>query len=354
VRVAIIGLPASGKTTVFAAVTGQEMDPHAPPQVRQGVVKVPDPRLKYLTDLCQPKKVVEATIEFLDLPGQSLHDNKGRDEWRKQLPTVRQAELLVAVVRDFENPTVPAYRDRVNAQEDFETVWGELIFADLDAVTTRMDRLEKSLKKPTATHDAEKHELGVLERCREALESDRPLSTVLQGESERKVVASFAFLTEKPLICVRNVSDDKAASAQPLPASHAAASLALSASIEADIARLDAGDRAAFLADFGLDASARDRLVQTCYTALGLISFLTMGPDEVRAWTVRKGSTAVEAASKIHTDLARGFIRAETVAYDDLVSHKDMKGARAAGKVRKEGKTYVVADGDIMNILANA
>ncbi len=353
-RVAIVGLPKSGKSTVFSAITGQEMDPYAPPEVRQGVVKVPDARLHYLTELCKPKKVIEATIEFVDLPGHSLHDNKGRDEWRKQLPTVRQAELLVAVIRDFENAAVPAYRDRINAQEDFETVWAELIFADLDAVSTRMDRLEKALKKPSPTHDTEKHELGVLQRCREALEGDRPLSTVLHGEGERKVVASFAFLTEKPLVCVRNVSDDQAASAQPLSASHTAASLALSASIEAEIARLDPADRAAFLADLGLEAPAKDRLVRVCYTALGLISFLTMGPDEVRAWTVRKGSSAVDAAGKIHTDLARGFIRAETVAYDDLLAHKDMKGARAAGKVRKEGKGYVVQDGDIMNILANA
>jgi len=155
------------------------------------------------------------------------------------------------------------------------------------------------------------------------------------------------------LVCVRNVSDDKLTT-PPLEAVHAADSLVMSASIEAEIAALDPPDRAAFLADLGLTAAARDRLVQTCYNALGLISFLTMGADEVRAWTVRKGSSAVEAAGKIHSDLARGFIRAETVAYGDIVAHKDMKGAKAAGKVRKEGKTYIVADGDIMNILANA
>lgn len=353
-KVAMIGLPKSGKSSVFSAVTGQPFDPFSPPQLHPGVVRVPDPRLKYLTELCQPKKVTEATIEFIDCPGHSLHDNKGRDEWKKQLPTVRQAELLVVVVRDFQNPTVPAYRDRVNAQEDFDTVWGELIFADLDAVTTRMDRLEKSIHKPSATQDADKHELVILQRCREALEAEKPLTTVLHGEADRKAVASFSFLTEKPLVCVRNVADDQAAAAQPLDAPHTAGSLALSASLEAEIAGLDLSDRGAFLADYGLTASARDRLVQLCYGALGLISFLTMGPDEVRAWTVRKGSTAVDAAAKIHTDLARGFIRAETVSYDDLVAHKDMKGARAAGKVRKEGKGYIVQDGDIVNVLANA
>ena len=228
------------------------------------------------------------------------------------------------------------------------------MFSDLETVTTRVDKLEKSLKKPSPTHDAEKHEMALLTRCRTALEAEKPLSTVITAENERRAVSSFGFLTEKPLICVRNVSDGQVTSAAPLKAAHAADSLVLSASIEAEIAMLDPADRVAFLADLGVQAAARDRLVQTCYTALGLVSFLTMGADEVRAWTIPKGSTAVEAAGKIHTDLARGFIRAETVAYDDLVAHQDMKGARAAGKVRKEGKTYVVADGDILNILANA
>ena len=353
-KVAILGLPKSGKSTVFAAATGLTVDPYAPPEARHAVVRVPDRRLDYLTKLYNPKKVTEATIEIIDLPGHSLHDPKGRDDWRKQLSTVRQAELLVVVIRDFENPTVPAYRDRIDAQADFETVWGEMMFSDLETVTTRVDRLEKSLKKPSPTHDAEKHEMALLTRCRVALEAEKPLSTVITAENDRRIVSSFGFLTEKPLICVRNVSDGQVTSTAPLKAAHAADSFVLSASIEAEIATLDPADRVAFLADLGVQASARDRLVQTCYTALGLISFLTMGADELRAWTIPKGSTAVEAAGKIHTDFARGFIRAETVAYDDLVAHQDMKGARAAGKVRKEGKTYVVADGDILNILASA
>ena len=353
-KVAIIGPPKSGKSTVFAAATGIAVDPYAAPQPHPAVVRVPDGRLHYLTQLHKPKKVTEATIEFVDIPGCALHDAKGRDEWRRFLPVVRQTELLLVVVRDFENPAVPKYRDRIDAQADLNAVWDELIFSDLESVTARVDRLEKSLKKPTPTHEAEKRELTLLTRCRTALESDAPLSSVLTTDEERKHIASFAFLTEKPLVCVRNVSDDRVSTAGDLKAPHAAANITLSASLEAEIARLEPADRAAFLADFGLKAPARDRLIQACYTALGLISFLTMGPDEVRAWTIAKGSTAVEAAGKVHTDLARGFIRAETVAYDDLLAHKDMKGARAAGKVRKEGKGYVVADGDILNILASA
>jgi len=353
-KIAFIGLPQSGKSTLFSAVTGIPFDPYAAPQIHAAVVHVPDPRLTYLTKLYNPKKVTEATVEFLDVPGHSLEDSKGRDEWRKVLPHVRQADGLVLVVRDFKSADVAMYRNRIDAKADFDELRAELLFADLESVVTRIEKIEKSLKKPTATHDAEKHELALLQKCREALESDRPLSTVVHTDDDRRQVSSFAFLTEKPLVCIRNVSDDQAATAQSIQAEHVAASIALCASIEAEIAGLEPADREAFLKELGLTASARDRLIQSCYAAMGLISFLTMGPDEVRAWTIKKGDTASEAAGKIHTDLSRGFVRAETVAYDDLVTHVDMKGARAAGKVRKEGKGYIVVDGDILNILANA
>jgi hypothetical protein len=353
-KAAIVGLPQSGKSTVFTAATGVTVDPFAVPQAHPAIVRVPDERVDHLTTLCKPKKVTQATIELIDVPGCSLDDPKGRDDWRKLLPTIRQTELLVVVVRDFENPSVPAYRDRVDAAADFAEFWSELIFSDLEAVAGRLEKLEKGLKKPTGTHDAQKHELALLGRCREALEAEKPLSTALNSDSDRNALSSFGFLTERPIVCVRNVSDDNAAKAEPLKLEHAAASVVLGASIESEIAQLDPEDRASFLEELGVTTPARDRLIQTCYEALGLISFLTMGPDEVRAWTIRKGATAVGAASKIHTDLAHGFIRAETVAYDDLVANTDMKGAKAAGKVRKEGKDYIVADGDILNILSSA
>ena len=352
-KAAIIGLPRSGKSTVFSAVTGATVDPYAPPKPHPAVVRLREPRLEFLTDLARPKKVTEATFDLIDIPGCSLDDPKGREDWRKLLPEVRQADLLVVVVRDFENPSVPAYRDRVDAKADFAEVWSELIFSDLESVTGRIERLEKALTKPTATHDAEKHELALLTRCREALEDERPLSTAFQADSERGLLSGFSFLTEKPLVCVRNVSDDRATTAEPLTVEHSVASVTLSASIEAEIAQLDPADRPAFLVDLGLKTPAGDRLVRCCHDALGLISFFTVGPPEVRAWELRKGSTAVEAAGKVHTDFAKGFIRAETVSYDDLVACGDMKAARAAGKVRKEGKGYIVADGDILYILAS-
>jgi len=352
-KAAIIGLPQSGKTTVFSAVTGVAPDFHTPREPRQGVVRVPDHRLDYLAQTSTPKKVTPATIEFVDVPGCSLDESKGQEEWRRLLPAVRQADLLVVVVRDFQNPAVPAYRNRVDPRADFEAVWEEIIFADLETVTTRIDRIEQSLRKPTKTHDTEKRELALLTRCREALESEQPLASVITTDEERRELSSFAFLSEKPLVGVLNVSDDRAASKETWQAPHFKETVVLSASIEAEIARLEPQDRAVFLADLGLEAPAWDRLIQTCYRASGLISFLTMNQEEARAWTIHKGATALEAAAKVHTDLARGFIRAETVSYDDLFHYKDMKAARAAGRVRKEGKGYIVQDGDILQILAN-
>lgn len=349
----LIGLPQSGKTTLFSAVTGIPVDPYAVSEPHRAVVRVPDPRLEYLRKLHNPKKVTEATVEIVDVPGCSLDDAHGREAWRRLLPTLRQADLFMIVVRDFESDSVPPFRGRIDGQGDFAVVWEELIFADLDTVTTRVERLEVALKKPTKTHDAEKRELEVLLRCREALEAEQPLSSVIETEDDRRQVSSFGFLTQKPLLGIRNVSDDRAAIDEVWDVQNVEEVFTLSASIEADIAALDEQDRPVFLADLGLAVAARDRFIQACYRCLGLISFLTMGPDEVRAWTITKGTTAEAAAGKIHSDLARGFIRAETVAYDDLVAHEDMRGAKAAGKVRKEGKAYVVMDGDVMEILAN-
>lgn len=352
-RVALIGVPKSGKSTLFTAVTGMPIDPFAPPQIHRSMVKVPDTRLDYLAKLHNPKKYTEATLEFLDVPGISLADPAGLAEFRRVLPEVRLAEVLAVVVREFERPDVPAYRDRIDPSGDFAEVWGEILFADLDSVTTRIDRLQKSLTKPSKTHDQDKHELALLQRCRTGLEAEQPLSTILETPDERKALASFAFLTEKPLVALRNVSEAHIAD-PPRPLSpHAQANLNVCAAAEAEIAALPPQDRGVFLADLGIESPARDRLIRSCYEVAGLISFLTMGPDEVRAWTIHKGATAVEAAGRIHTDLARGFIRAETVAYDDLVEHHDLKGAKAAGKVRQEGKSYIVADGDILNIKFN-
>ena len=352
-RAAIIGLPQSGKSTIFTAVTSRSVDPAEMPHEHLGMVSVPDERLDFLSALYKPKKTTYATIEFLDVPGFSLADRHGVDEFRRHLPAIHQADLLIGVIRDFQSSAVPPYRDRVDAAADLTELWEELVFADLEAVGNRIERLEKALSKPTRSHDAEKHEMQLIEKCRDALENLRPLCEVLTSDEDHKMVSSFAFLTEKPWVVVYNVDEDRASAAHPETPEHAQAAIALCAETESQIAQLDEADRPAFLEDLGVTELARDRLLRSCFEAVGLITFFTVAGDEVRAWTIRRGVSAVEAAGKVHSDMARGFIRAETVAFDDLRSAGDMRAAKAAGNVRQEGKTYVVQDGDVILVKFN-
>lgn len=352
-KAAIIGLPYSGKSTLFAAATSQRPAPGEMPQERIAVVGVPDPRLAFLTQLYSPKKVTEATIEFVDIPGFSLADAQGRQQLRKHLPTLRVCDCFVLVIRDFKNDSVPLYRNRIDRAADLGELWEELIFADLEAVTNRVEKLEKALGKPTKTHEQEKRELAVMKACQDALEGGKPMSSCAHSDEEQRMLASFGFLTEKPAVVVYNVDEGRVGERAVDRPEHFHSAVALCAETEAQIAELEPADRAAFLADLGISVPARDVLIQQCYDAMDMISFLTMGPDEVRAWPIHKGTSAVDAAGKIHSDLARGFIRAETVAYADLLAAGDLKGAKAAGKVRQEGKTYTVQDGDILNIKFN-
>jgi len=352
-KVAIIGMPQSGKTTLAAAATGVAPPPAVAAQVHHAVVKVPDERLNTLADIFKPKKVTQATIELIDVPGFSLADHRGRDELHRFLPEIRQADLLMAVVRAFDNSAVPAYRDRVDPQADINELCDEFLLADLETITTRLEKLQKSVRKPTKSADAEKRELAVLAVCNEALEQSKPISSVLTKAEDQAILSSFGLLTLKPLLVVRNVSEEDASAPDPPSAPSAVATLNVSALTERDIAELDPADRPSFLADLGVTQPASDRLIQQCYESLGLVSFLTAGADEVRAWTIDRGTDAVTAAGKIHSDIARGFIRAETVAYDDFMEAGDMKAAKSAGKVRQEGKTYIVKDGDIINFKFN-
>lgn len=352
-RIAFVGPPQSGKSTLFRAVTGQPAGTHAPLGEQLASVKVPDKRLDFLAKLFKPKKYTEATMDVLDVPGFSHETPSQQAEFRKALPSIRQCDALVAVVRAFESSSVLPYRNRVDPKADLEELLTELLFCDLDTVTTRIERLEKALTKPTKTHEQEKKELELMRRLQKALESEQPVTSAIETDDERKALASYAFLTELPLIVVINVGEDKAAAEPPFVYEHAKATIALCAETEEQIAELEPADRKAFLEDLGVKEPARDRLIQVCYDAVGLISFLTAGEDEVRAWSIRKGSNAVEAAGKIHTDLARGFIRAETVAYDDVVAAGDFKMAKAQNKFRLEGKNYIVQDGDILNIKFN-
>ena len=353
-KVGLIGPPQSGKSTLFAALTGNTIDPAAAFQEHTATIVVPDTRIDYLTGIYKPKKVTYATVDVCDFPGISSSDDHGKEQYRKHLPNIRLCDALVAVVRDFESDRVAKHRDRVDAAGDLAALNDDFIFADLEAVTTRMERLEKSFKRPAKSREQDKRELALLQRCEAALEDLKPLSTVLEHEDEA-MLRSFSFLTEKPLVVVANVSEDKAKSEPTLRYEHARGVINVCAEAEAQIAELDTPeDQAAFLEDLGIDMPARDRLIQTCYSAVGLISFLTCGEPEVHAWPIKKGSDACEAAGKIHSDIARGFIKAETVSYDDFVAAGgDMKAVKAAGKLRQEGRGYIVQDGDIINFKFN-
>jgi len=352
-KFALIGPPQSGKSTLYSAITGQRPDPGHGAVEHLASVLVPDTRLDYLAELHKPKKYTPAHLEFLDLPGASLADAHGQAAFRKAMSSVRQCDGILMVVRAFASDAVAPYRDRINPRTDLDELHAELVFADLEQVTNRIAKLEKSVQKPTKTRDQEMRELAFMKRVHAALERESPVSSEVHNEEEKTVTAGFGFLTLKPVIVVINVGEKDVTKPPPFEAVHARATIALAAEIEAEIAQLDETDRPGFLADLGLKEPARNRLIRACYDAVGLISFLTCGPDEVRAWTITKGMNAVEAAAKIHSDIARGFIRAETVAFDDLKAHTDMKGAKNANKVRLEAKTYIVQDGDIINFRFN-
>lgn len=347
-KFALIGPPQSGKSRLFTAITGQPADPAQMGVERRAAVKVPDARLDFLAGIYKPKKYTEATLEFIDVPGISLSDPHGQAEFRRYAADLRTCDGLVAVVRAFESGGVAPYRGRVDPKADLDELHTELLFADLEQVTKRIEKLEKSAAKPSKTQEVEKRELALMQRIRGLLEKEQPIGESVHNEEEQKLTTSFGFMMQKPLIVVVNVGEGDITKPAAFAHPTAAGTIALSAEIEAEIAQLPAADRTAFLADLGLEAPAKNRLIRTCYEAVGLISFLTAGEEEVRAWTIRKDLSAVEAAGKIHSDIQRGFIRAETVAFADLKAAGDMKGAKAAGKVRLEGKSYVVQDGDVI------
>jgi hypothetical protein len=351
-RVAIVGFPFSGKTSLYIALSGIPRDHLKAAEENLAAVKVPEPRLEWLEAIYKPRKRTEATIEFVDLPGSAEGDDEHAG-LSKHLPTLRQADALLVIVRGFESASVPAHRNRISPRDDLAELRDEMLLADLLICDSRVEKLEKAISKPSRERDQQKHELALLHRCRTALESGRPLRDVLQPGEEEKMVRSFGFLTQKPDVVVVNVGEKDVGREPPLADEHAAATFAVCAALEAEIIQMDAVDRPEFMAGYGIRALARDRIVRACFDALGVICFLTAGDEEVRAWPVARGTTAVDAAGKIHTDLARGFIRAETVAYEELRAAGSMREAKAAGKVRQEPKGYVVQDGDVITIKYN-
>jgi len=338
---ALVGLPLSGKTTFFEVLTARAA--RSGKDLGRAVVPVADRRLSVLSDVFHPRKVTAAQIAFVDVPGLA---EGGQGEGRRFLADIREADALVQVIGAF--PGGPGD----SPDDAAESLALELALADLEAVEKRLERLARGKLKP-----GEDVERSVLESIRPHLEAGGPVRTSGVSPDELAALRSLGLLTEKPLVYVLNVGDDGTPPCDPeeFAGRHQGAVIVASAAMEREIADLDAAERADFLSSLGFAEPGVDRLTRACYAHLGLISFLTAGEDEVRAWTIRQGTPAREAAGKIHTDIERGFIRAEVVAYDDFVNDgASMAGAKEKGHWRLEGKDYIVADGDIINFRFNA
>lgn len=354
-KICIVGLPQSGKSSLFSALTGASTasvlakgtDPVA-------VVKVPDPRLERLAAIFEPKKKTAASIEFVELQGLSAGDPKQTSFTEQFLGKLRTADALLAVVRSFRDPAVPHPLRTVDARRDLAAVETELLLSDLAIVESRVDRLRKQIASKKSDRDV--RELAALEKCQAELESERPLRGLDLSEDEELLLRGFRLLTAKPLIAAVNLDEDEIrneaemlAPFQEWAAGPKTAAVGLSARLESEIRQLPDQDAAGFRSDFGIERSALDRLIATAYRMMGLISFFTVGGDEVKAWTVSDGTVAMRAAGAIHSDIERGFIRAEVVSYEHFLARGDIAGCRTDGTLRLEGKGYPVRDGDIIN-----
>jgi len=355
-RAGLIGFPSSGKTALFQLLTSAREAPRAggKTDANVGVSRVPDARLDRLTAMFNPRKRVPATVEFADIAG-AAGARTGAQALLDVAP-FRNADALLHVVRMFRDPSVPHPAGSIDPARDVRTMEDEVILADLGVVERRLERLERDLKKG-ATADLRK-EQEILIRCRAALEEGRPLRALQLDAEDAKRLKGFQFLSAKPLLLVLNLdeadlprADDavKLAGLEAFMSGAATRAVPICAKIELEIAQLDEADAAAFMADLGLHESGLDRVIRASYDLLGYISFFTVGEDECRAWSIPRNTSAVIAAGEIHTDISRGFIRAEVVHYEQLIARGSLAACRDHGELRLEGKDYVVLDGDVIN-----
>jgi len=357
-RAALIGFGQTGKTTLFQLMTSAReaaRAAHGKGEATIGISKVPDPRLDRLTTMYNPRKRVPATIEFSDL---ATPVRAGSAQALVDVAAYKNADALVHVLRAFTDPAVPHPSGSVDPARDAQAMEDELILADLGVAERRLERLEKDLKKGKSAEL--ERERDVVTLCRATLEDGRPLRSLdLQGD-DLKRLRGFQFLSAKPLLIVLNLDEQSLAGGDSIQAAEAAglkpflsraatAAVAVCAKIELEISQLDAADATAFLSDLGLTESGLDRVIRASYDLLGYISFFTVGEDECRAWSIPRGWPAQMAAGEIHSDIARGFIRAEVVGYEPLMARGSMAACRDHGEVRLEGKEYLVLDGDIVN-----
>ncbi len=355
-KLGVVGLPNVGKSTLFNAITQAGAQaanyPFCTIEPNVGIVAVPDERLRVLAKMYDPEKITPTSIEFVDIAGLVRGAYKGEGLGNKFLSHIREVDSIVHVVRCFEDDNIVHVDGSVNPARDMETINFELIFADLETLEKRIDRAQKNSKSGDKKYAAE---LEVLNRIKSHLESGKPVRSMDQSAEEREFIKTLFLLTDKPVIYVANIAESDIG--KELPAVHAlyeaakqehAGALTICAKVEEEMASLTSEEKAMFLEALGIGESGLDKLVKECYKLLGLISFLTAGPKEVRAWTVEKGAKAPQAAGKIHSDFERGFIRAEIVHYDTLMEHKSMQACKEKGLVRSEGKEYVMQDGDIV------
>lgn len=354
-KIGIVGLAQSGKTTLFNALTGAHIETAAfsKENAHRAVVKVPDDRLEQLTDIFQPKKKTPATIEYIDLAGLSPAQEKVgfSDQFLGQ---IRLVDAILVLVRAFEDDSILHPLKTVDPLRDFKYIEAEFIISDLSIIENRMQRLSRQMKSKKS--DADMRELTLLEKCKAFLENEKPLRQFEMSIDEEMIVRGYQFLTQKPLILVLNISEtdiqheeEKRATIPVTDLDSNSALLAISAQIEMEIGQLSDAEAVDFQKEIGIQQSAMDKLIRTSHDLLGLISFFTVGDDEVKAWTIRSNTKAPQAAGAVHTDFERGFIRAEVVHFDDFIQRKSLTRCKSDGVMHLEGKEYIVKDGDIIN-----